>query len=194
MVPKRNKRSTKRLAILRAAAHVFRERGFAATGMREIAAAADLSAPNLYYYFASKQDLLYYCQDHSLDRMLEESAAAIARATPAKETLRRIIHAHLACMLDEIDGAAAHLEVDALPEPLRSRIVRKRDRYEQGVRAVIARGMRSGAFARRDPALVTRALMGALNWTAHWYRPDGPVAPADLAREFSDYLISGLER
>ncbi len=180
-----------RQTILRAAAGVFRDRGFAATGMREIAEAADLSPANLYYYFGSKHQLLYFCQDHSADRMLEATRARNGDADPA-ERLRRVIAAHLTCMLDELDGAAAHTEVDALPPALRRRIVAKRDRYEQAVRRIIAAGVRSGAFVKCDPALVTRAILGALNWTAKWYRPGGREQPASVAGAFADYLVRGL--
>jgi TetR/AcrR family transcriptional regulator len=183
-----------RETILRAAAGVFRRRGFAQTGMRQIAAAADLSPGNLYYYFKSKHELLYFCQDHSLERMMAAARAGrVGRRGPA-ERLRRVIRAHLACMLDELDGAAAHTEVDALPQALRVRIVAKRDRYERAVRQIVADGVRSRAFVRCDPRLVTRALLGALNWTARWYRPppDGEQPPATVADAFADYLVRGL--
>jgi TetR/AcrR family transcriptional regulator len=185
-----------RSTILRAAAGVFRRRGFAQTGMREIATAADLSPGNLYYYFKSKHELLYFCQDHSLGRMMETARALRAERLTPGERLRRVIRAHLACMLDELDGAAAHTEVDALPAPLKRRIVAKRDRYERTVREIVAGGVRSGAFVRCDPKLVTRALLGALNWTARWYRPppDGEQPPAMVAEAFADYLVGGLVR
>jgi AcrR family transcriptional regulator len=181
-----------RQGILRAAARVFRRRGYSATGIREIAAEADLSPGNLYYYFASKDQLLYFCQDHSLDRMLEAARSHERARAPAGERLRRVIRAHLTCMLDELDGAAAHTEVDALPRALRAKIVAKRDRYEREVRGIVERGARSGAFAKCDPALVTRAILGSLNWTARWFRPDGPVPPAAVADAFADYLVRGL--
>lgn len=180
-----------RQTILRAAAGVFRDRGFAATGMREIAEAADLSPANLYYYFKSKHELLYFCQDHSVDRMLEATRRNGGSQDPAGR-LRRVITAHLTCMLDELDGAAAHTEVDALPPALRIRIVAKRDRYERAVRRIVAAGVRRGDFVPCDPALVTRAILGALNWTAKWYRPGGREQPATLAEAFADYLVRGL--
>lgn len=183
-----------RQTILRAAAGVFRERGFAETGMREIAQAADLSPANLYYYFKSKHELLYFCQDHSVDRMLAATRSLKEKRLNAAERLRRVITAHLTYTLDVLDGAAAHTEVDALPRALRARIVTKRDRYEKAVRCIVADGVRRGAFVRCDPALVTRAILGALNWTAKWYRPGGKLPPAEVAESFASYLVRGLRK
>jgi len=181
-----------RQAILRAAAGVFRARGFAATGMREIAEAADLSTANLYYYFPSKADILYFCQDHSVGRMLEAVRDAGRDVAEPAERLGRVVTAHLLCTLDELDGAAAHTEVEALPDNLRAKIVAKRDRYERAVRAIVADGMRRGTFAASDAALVTRALLGACNWTTRWYRPGGRLTPARIAETYADYLVRGL--
>jgi AcrR family transcriptional regulator len=181
-----------RQTILRAAARVFRRRGFAETGMREIADASDLSPGNLYYYFKSKHELLYFCQDHSLDRMLATCRALQAGRMGVADRLAAVIRAHVGCMLDELDGAAAHTEVEALPPRLRARIVAKRDRYEAAVRGIVTQGVRSRVFAPCDPTLVTRALLGAVNWTARWYRPEGEQRPVAVADAFANYLVRGL--
>lgn len=158
--------------------------------MREIAAAAGLSPANLYYYFASKDELLFFCQDAALDLLL--AACAAQGDEPAGPRLERLVRDHLRVMLEELDGAAAHVATDALPRPLRRRIVDKRDRYERAARAIVAAGVERGEFAPCDPVLVTRALLGALNWTAHWWRPGGGASVSDLSRELSRYLVRGL--
>ena len=181
-----------REAILRAAAGVFRSRGFGDTGMREIAEAAGLSPANLYYYFKSKADILFFCQDHSLDRMLAAATELTADGLDAPEQLRRAIGSHLLCTLDELDGAAAHTEVEALPPELHDKIVAKRDRYERLLRKMVADGVKSGAFRDLDAALMTRAILGACNWTTRWYRPGGKLSPDAIATEYADYLVKGL--
>lgn len=178
--------------ILRAAAVVFREKGFAAAGMRDIAEQAGLSAANLYYYYGSKDELLFSCQDLALERLLGAVQAARAGEGPVAGRLRAVIEGHLRCVLEELEGGAAHLAVDALPPALRAKVVRKRDRYERALRALIAEGVRAGELAPCDPTLVTRAMLGALNWTAQWYRAGGRTPLDALCVGFADYLVRGL--
>ena len=188
----RRRSEARRLDILRAAARVFRRRGFAAAGMREIADEADLSPGNLYYYFSGKDEILYFCQDRTLEQLLAAAAAARASGAPLPAQLRTVMQAHLQCMLDELEGATAHLEPEALPPGLRRRIVAKRDAYERVIRALVADGVARGEFAPCDPALVTRAILGAMNWTARWLRPDGPQPVGEVAVALTDYLARGL--
>src|SRR5213594_4204207 len=160
--------------------------------MRDIALAAGLSPGNLYHYFRGKDELLFFCQDRSLDRLLEALAAARTSRRPLGPRLRDVAVAHVLCLLDEVEGSGAHFEVDALPPRLRARIVAKRDRYERGVRALVADGVRRGRLRAIDATIATRAFLGALNWTAHWFRPEGPQSPQRVAELVADYAIGGL--
>jgi len=182
----------RRVGILKAAARVFRTRGFAAAGMREIAIAADLSAANLYHYFRGKDELLYFCQDRTLDALLAALAEARRADGPLTDRLRRLAETHVLSLLDQVEGSAAHFEVDALPRRLRTLIVAKRDRYERGIRALISDGIRQGTFAATDPDVAARAVLGALNWTAHWFRPGGERDAAYVAAIVADFVVSGL--
>ena len=184
----------RRVGILRAAARVFRDRGYAAAGMRDIAVAADLSPGNLYHYFRGKDEILFFCQNRSLDRLMLGLAAARKDPRPLPERLQTLAVLHVLCLLDEVDGSAAHFEVDALPPPHRAAVVAKRDRYERGVRALVTGGIKAGTLRALDPTIATRAFLGALNWTAHWYRPDGPLDPRVVADRVADYAVSGLVR
>jgi AcrR family transcriptional regulator len=186
------RRDRQRDAILRAAARLFRERGFADTGMRDIAAAADLSAANLYHYFDGKNDLLFYCQDRALDRMLAAVTAARRASPSATERLRIVFTAHLQTLLDEVEGATAHLQIDSLPPKLRDAIVKKRDRYERALRRLIADGIKSGELVDMEPAIVTRAMLGAMNWTVTWFRPDGPNTADAVGSIISRFLVRGI--
>ena len=181
-----------RLEILRAAGRIFRERGFAATGMRDVAAAADLSPANLYNYFRGKHELLFFCQDNSLDRLIAALETARCASDSAAQQLGSVIEAHLHCILDEVEGSAAHLLTSALPAHLQRRLVAKRDRYEDGIRQIIAAGVGSREFIECDPALAARAILGALNWSTRWFNPDGKLNAAEIGQEFAHYLTRGL--
>ena len=160
--------------------------------MRDIAAAADLSAANLYHYFDGKHDLLFYCQDRALDRMLDAVASARRAETSAVERLTRVLTTHLHTLLNDVEGSTAHLQIESLPPALRSAIVRKRDRYEQALRRLIADGVRSGDLADMNPALVARAMLGAMNWTVTWFRPDGAYGAAAVSDVIARFLLRGV--
>ncbi len=186
------RRDRQRDAILRAAARLFRERGFADTGMRDIAAAAELSAANLYHYFDGKHDLLFYCQDRALDRMIAATATARRESKSAIDRLQLVCTTHLQTLLDEIEGATAHLQIDSLPPALRDRIVKKRDRYERALRKLIADGVAAGELVDCDPAIVARAMLGAMNWTVTWFRPEGTKTAAAVGESISRFLVRGV--
>ena len=174
------------------AAGIFRDRGVADTGMREIAEAADLSPANLYHYFSGKDEILFYCQDRALDRMLVAVRTSRTRGRSAADRLMSVLAAHVCTLLDEVEGATAHLEVGSLSPARRAQIVRKRDQYELAIRRLIDAGIASREFVRLDSAVATRAMLGAVNWTVTWFRPDGAVRAADIGEIIAAYLVRGL--
>ncbi len=188
------RRDARRDGILRAAAGIFRDRGFADTGMRDIADAAGLSPANLYHYFQGKDEILFYCQDRALDRMLEHIGRASRRRGPVRDRLRDVLASHLRVLLDEIEGATAHLQTESLSPLLRARIVRKRDAYEQRLRRLIATGVARGECVAPDPALAARAMLGALNWTVTWFDPQGPMSSAEIGGHMADLLVRSVDR
>jgi len=160
--------------------------------MRDIADAADLSAANLYHYFNGKHDLLAYCQDRALDRMLAAVDAARRKPATAAERLQIVLAAHLRTLLDDVEGGTAHLQIESLPPALRAAIVKKRDRYEHALRRLLASGVRSGEFVDIDPVVVARAMLGAMNWTVTWFRPEGPEPAADVSADIAAFLLRGV--
>jgi len=128
----------------------------------------------------------------ALDRMLAAVAAARRGSPSATERLRAVFTAHLQTLLDEIEGATAHLQIDSLPPKLRDAIVKKRDSYERGLRRLIADGIKSGELVDMEPAVVARAMLGAMNWTVTWFRPDGRDTAAAVGEVISRFLVRGI--
>lgn len=182
----------RRLEILRRAAEVFREKGFQGAGMREIAEGLGLAPGALYYYFPSKMDLLYACQAIALDRLTEGAREIARRGVRADERLRRLVDHHLGVILDELGGSAAHLEVGALPPPRRREIVKRRDAYELILRKVIRDGAKDGTLRAVDEKTTAMALLGALNGTVAWWRPEGKRTATELGQAYADLFLRGL--
>ena len=160
--------------------------------MRDIAEAADLSPANLYHYFDGKNALLAYCQDRALDRMLDAVAAARRATRIPVERLRLVLAAHLHTLLDDVEGGAAHVQIESFPPALRTAIVRKRDRYEHALRHLIADGIRCGDLVDMNPAIVARAMLGAMNWTVTWFRPDGADPASVVGDSIARFLVRGV--
>ena len=95
-------------------------------------------------------------------------------------------------ILDELQGTALTLDFEALSPPLLAKVIRKRDRFDRGVRAILREGMSRGHFVAGDPKLLTFAILGAVNWITRWFDPGGPATSAEIGKVFSDYLIRGL--
>jgi AcrR family transcriptional regulator len=180
------------MEILRQAASVFREKGYHGAGMREIAKGIGVAPGALYYYFESKEDLLYACQDISLTRLLAVGSELAAASGPADARLRQLLFAHLDLTLDELGGSAAHVEFHALPEARLRQIVEKRDAYEAQIRSILEDGIRQGLFRQVDVKLATLTILGALNWTVFWWRPGGTWSTEDLVDGITDLVLGGL--
>lgn len=171
---------------------MFRDRGFADTGMRDIADAAGLSPANLYHYFKGKDEILFYCQDRALDRLLDGIGRARRRRGPVPDRLRDVLVSHMRVLLDEIEGASAHLQTDSLSPLLRAHIVQKRDAYERALRGLIATGIARGECSGADPAVAARAMLGAMNWTVTWFTHEGPLSSAQVGQQIADVLVRGI--
>ena len=73
-------------------------------------------------------------------------------------------------------------------------MVAQRDRYESAWRRIVENGIEKGEFRTANAKLATLTLLGALNWAAIWWRPDGEQSPDELATAMADTLLGGLKR
>jgi AcrR family transcriptional regulator len=181
-----------RRRILEAASRVFRRQGLAGAGMREIAAELGMHVGNLYYYFEDRRDLLAFCQQTTLDRLLALAAHAESANASAAARLRLLITGHVVELNEEVPASLAHLEFEAIDDARRPAILARREDYEECWRRVIAEGISSRVFRRVDAGVAARALLGAVNWTVKWYRPGGEQTPREIGEQFADVLIGGL--
>jgi AcrR family transcriptional regulator len=190
----RSRADLTRKRILEAASRVFRRRGLAGTGMRDIAAELGMHVGNLYYYFEDRRDLLAFCQETTLDRLLELGARAERADLDAAAQLRLLVAGHVVELNEGVPGSLAHLEFEAIDDARRPAILSRREAYEDCWRRLIDKGIATGAFRRVDAGAAARALLGAVNWTVKWYRPGGGQTAREIGDQFADVLIGGLLR
>ena len=182
----------RRIEILKSAAAAFRRHGYHGASVDEIASALDMTKGNLYYYFQNKEEILFACHDYSLDELLALMDQVRAEPTPPDDKLRRLILAFIHMMLDELQGTALTLDLQALGPTLMKRVIAKRDRFDHGLRAIIQQGIDDGLFRPGDPKMIGFAIMGAVNWITRWFDPAGPMSSEQIAQRFADYLVGGL--
>jgi AcrR family transcriptional regulator len=182
----------KKREILHAASRVFRRRGLQSTGMRDIATELDMAVGNLYYYFKDKEALLAFVQEDTLEALLELANRVRDQKLRANGRLFMLIEEHVVLLNEEIPGSLAHLEVEALSEPWRRTVQDRRDAYERAFREIIEEGMATGIFRQTDPKVSAMVILGAVNWTVKWFRPDGGKTAREIGRECAELLVRGL--
>lgn len=183
-----------READLRATAtRLFRERGFHATSMQDLAETLGMNRGSLYHYIAGKDDLLWLILGRAFD-LLEARVAPILEAdAPPIDRIRGAIREHLRVAADHADELSLiQIELRSLPLERRARMIERRNGYEGLWRAAISDGMRDGSLRAFDVALAGIGILSACNWFTQWFRPDGPLTVDEVAERFSDLFLVGL--
>ena len=185
----------KKREILLAASRVFRARGLHATGMRDIAAELGMAVGNLYYYFKDKEALLAFIQESTLSGLLDMASRVRDQDLRADQKIRLLLEEHVVRLNDPEEGtpgSLAHLEVEALSEGRRESVMAQRDEYERILRRLIEEGMDCKVFRQVDAKVAALALLGAVNWTVKWFRPEGGKSAREIGREAAETLVGGL--
>lgn len=161
--------------ILDEAATLFVRRGFAATSMRDIAAAAGMQAGSVYYHFASKNEILEAVFARGMAVMVDAFEGA-ARATAGADAATRIgthVRAHLGALFENGPYTAAHVTTfRTAPEGVHDTVVPLRDAYESMWARLLSELVSTGDIDPTTPLGLARlTLFGAMNATIEWFDP-----------------------
>jgi AcrR family transcriptional regulator len=179
--------------IVETAAQVFRQKGYHGASMDDIAKVVKLRKASLYHHFKSKQEILLEILDRALQLLLEKISAITSQNISADKKLRLMIRQYLQILAENVDLAAVLLfEHRALERRQHARHIPNRDIFESLWKDTIAEGVADKLFVCDNPALITRALLGQLNWTITWYRDDGELTIEQIADQYSNLLLKGL--
>ena len=191
------KRRLRRDQILDSAARIFARDGFHAARMDDIAAELDLTKAALYYYCASKEDLFVKVIEarvgiavDALENLDVTASTATTKVREAILTHLRVFHRHrdiytmfLGERLRAISGEAAAV-VDEMGR-----------RFERRWAEFLQEGMESGEFRTDlDVTVTVKASLSMCNMTLTWFRPDGRLTIEELADQFGDIILGGIQR
>jgi len=189
---------SRRQAIEDVASDLFRERGYAATSIRDIARALSVQGASLYAHVTSKEDVLWGIVDRAAGRFeaaadrAEREAEASRPGDPAA-ALAVLVRAHVEVLTRDVDEAGVFVhEWRALGPERRATILARRDAYEGRFRRRIEEGIAVGAFSMTDPAVATSTLLSALNGVATWYDPEGRLPAGRIADHLVDLSLRML--
>ena len=185
-------REARRLEILRSAASAFRRYGYHGTNLNQIAAIVNMTKGNLYNYFKSKEEILFFCHDYGMKRLLKMLAGIEKSPYPADVKLRRFILGFVHVMVDELDGEILALEVKELSDTRLRQIIAKRNKLDRGMRRIIQNGMKSGVFRAVDPKLLSFAIWGSMNWIPRWFNPQGGAGSVEISEVMVDCYLNGM--
>ena len=162
----------RRSDLVRAAAQLFRQKGFDATTIRDIAGAVGMRSGSPFYHFASKHELLLAVMEEGLRLGLERTRAEVdAAGLDAVARFRRLVRAHFGILHETGSDFIPVMLYDwrSLPAQHRRRIVELKDRYDaiwqDAIDVLHVEGRLAG-----DPRIARLMILGAINYSATWYR------------------------
>ncbi|MDL0433171.1 TetR/AcrR family transcriptional regulator [Marinobacter sp. TBZ242] len=161
--------------VLSNAARLFREKGFERTSLKEIAEACNMLPGSLYYRYNSKEALLVELMRRGVTLVTAEVESAYASSDDPVERLRLCINAHLRALLVDSDAVYVLLfEWRALGPEARKEIIELRDQYESLWAGILETMIAQGVVRKNVDGRLLRLIgLGALNWVATWFDPNG---------------------
>jgi AcrR family transcriptional regulator len=180
--------------VFEAAARVFHERGYEQTSIQDIADDIGILKGSLYYYIDTKEDLLH----EILWRVHEDALANIRRVEEiegdALTKIRAFVTLHITFNMENLVRMGVfHHDFRSLSPERRQDIVEARDLYDKMLRELFREGQNEGVVCPDvNPKLATLATLGMCNWVYQWFRPGGPLKPAEVADQFADLVVAGV--
>ncbi len=182
-------------SLLRAAAQVIQEKGYHATSMDDIAAAAGLTKPGMYYHIQGKQHLLYEIMTYTLD-LYETAVVVPARAVADPEQrIRGMIANHIRLIAEGEHGQAITIVTEEIVglTPAHRRAIQQRKRlYLEFIRDTFQQLKDAGKLKDLDPLAMAFAMQSMILWLGYWFDPAGALPGAQIAEQYAEVLLHGM--
>jgi AcrR family transcriptional regulator len=196
---------SKRNELLQIAGDVFKQKGYEASTLNDIAARFGTDRAAIYYYFAGKEEIFQEVFQATAKKVLDDNLAEATRVAAlgvsAHDKLRLLIEVQIRSYEANYPYVYVYIQEDMgkvafQTTPWAKEMVRKTRRFETIVNDVITAGIRDGEF-RDDLSvpLVVKTLFGMVNWTHRWFKPgDRKYTAQQTIDTFSAIFFDGLRR
>jgi AcrR family transcriptional regulator len=182
----------RRKEIFHASVHLFLNKGFNETSMREIAEAAGIGKSTLYDYFPTKDDILLSFVEDEIQRLTEQVKEIAKQNVGAREKLRQMMFAYMDYLATNEDFyMKLSTEVQRLAQNSLERIQRKRHDLQDMLRDTIEEGIQEGCFRPVDSLLATRVIFTALTPAVYTTRPSG--SRQQMMEEAFTLMLKGIQ-
>jgi TetR/AcrR family transcriptional regulator, cholesterol catabolism regulator len=188
-----SKYDQKLLHVLKTSAAIFAEKGYHSTSIRDISRATGMSLSGLYYYFKSKEELLYLIQDQCFSTVLDDCRRLMAEADDPVRRLRLLIENHLNYFVNNMNEmkVLSHEANSILGESFRKVNAKKRQYVDLAMGLLKEIAIKHGVEAI-DIRVATFSLFGMMNWIYNWYNPRKDVDVAGLSQSITRIFLSGF--
>ena len=179
--------------ILKTSAKIFAEKGFHHTSVRDISRATKMSLSGLYYYFTTKEELLFLIQERCFLTLLQRWEQAADPQLDARARIRAFAENHLSFFLHNTHEmkVMAH-EDESLTGDFQDKILVLKRRYVKVLMDLIGELQSPDAGKTIDLRVATFALFGMMNWIYTWYQPKRDVALPQLIEQMLRIYFFGL--
>lgn len=183
----------RRREVVATAAKLFAEGGYDSTSISELTEATGLAAGGLYHYIEGKDDLLIAICDELLEPLLTRAREIVAAGAPPVTQLRELLDAWVAHVVAHRHHMLVFTqERQAIErEPRWRRVRSQRKSFEKILDEVLARGEADGSMTFADRRLSLLALLGMVNYTPQWVRPNGRLSAAEIAEGYCALVLGG---
>jgi AcrR family transcriptional regulator len=182
----------KKRAIREAATKLFAKKGFASATTRDVSKAAKISNAALYYYFRSKEELLYDILDETMTSGLARIQEIEAGHAGLKEKLTAILKIHTTLAVDYNKMKLLVHNLDSLTPAHRQALVENQRQYVKTLIALLEALKQEGVMVDLDTKVCAFAFFGMVSWAYRWYDPEGPLNPEQLSEILNRIFTRGI--
>ncbi|MBP7821567.1 MAG: TetR family transcriptional regulator [Saprospiraceae bacterium] len=184
---------SKRNIILHEAALLFREKGYSATTMRDIAFKVGIEAASLYNHISSKQDILKEICFNIAQEYINHYKSISDKNCSNEEKISSLIYLHLRMARQNVAATAVtNREWRHLEEPSFGVFMELRKMYEEGIEEIIKQGIVSNEFIAINAKVALYTILSSLRWVESWYRADREISPDIIEQDVLLFLKNGL--